>query len=178
MIVAAHEVFHQKGYHEATMTDIAGLLGVTKPTIYHYFRGKEDLFAAVAEYERKILTDLIFEAFDTRDFLSGAEFFFDSIITSYLSKLTFESIALTSRDENVRKIIAEDREAFLAPIADFLRDRQTRGEVRNDVNPRLLACSLNALFQGLLVYILQGMEREKVKEAWIVSVRNLTQTSY
>jgi len=42
----ANKVFAEKGYHEATMDDIAKRLGVSKGAIYLYFSSKEDLFEA------------------------------------------------------------------------------------------------------------------------------------
>lgn len=35
--------FVERGYHRTTMADVAAHLNVTKPTLYHYFRGKEEI---------------------------------------------------------------------------------------------------------------------------------------
>jgi AcrR family transcriptional regulator len=175
VIVVAHDIFHEKGYHDTKVSDIAVALGVTKPTIYHYFTGKEDLFAAVAEYERKLLEDMIIRVFRGRDFLSGAEVFFDTIITDHLEKIGPESIAITTRDEKMKKIINQDRDQFLAIVAGFLHERKKNGEIREDVDVHSLACALNALFHGLLIYIMQGMDTDEVKRVWIESVRAITQ---
>ncbi len=177
MVAAAHEVFHTKGYRDTTMSDIADVLGVTKPTIYHYFRSKEEIFAAVAEFERKMLESIITTVFRDRTFISGVEVFFDTIMTHYLGKIGPESMGMATRDENLQAIINRDREAFLSTIEQFLRERQTIGEIRRDVDTRTLACALNALFQGLLIYIMQGMEISEVKQVWVNSVMGLTQAS-
>lgn len=177
VIAAAHNVFHQKGYRDATMSDIATALGVTKPTIYHYFDGKEELLAAVAEHERKLLEGIILESFRDRDFLSGAEVFFDTIVATYVGKIAPESVGIVSRDEKMREIITHDREEFFSIVTGFLKQRQANGEIREDVDPRSLACALNALFHGLLIYLMQGMEIAEVRQVWITSVRGLTQAS-
>ena len=44
---AAQHVFLQKGYHSASIDEIAELAPASKPTIYSYFPGKEALFSAV-----------------------------------------------------------------------------------------------------------------------------------
>jgi AcrR family transcriptional regulator len=175
VVAVAHEIFHEKGFRDTRVSDIALALGVTKPTIYHYFAGKDDLFAAVAEYERKLLEDMIFRAFQGRDFLSGAEIFFDTIITDHLEKLGPESIAIITRDENLKKIVTQDRDQFLAIVAGFLQERKKIGEIREDADVHSLACALNALFHGLLIYIMQGMDKDEVKRVWIESVRAITQ---
>lgn len=43
-------VFRQKGYHNATMSDIAVACGLLKGSIYHYFSSKEELMKAVIQY--------------------------------------------------------------------------------------------------------------------------------
>ncbi len=44
---AALDVFAEKGFHAATMEEIAARAGITKGTIYLYFEGKEELFLAM-----------------------------------------------------------------------------------------------------------------------------------
>lgn len=40
---AAARTFAEKGYHKASLTDVAQLLNVTKPALYYYARSKDDL---------------------------------------------------------------------------------------------------------------------------------------
>lgn len=174
IVTKAHLIFHEKGYANTTMSDIASALGVTKPTLYHYFDTKEDLFIAVAEHERKQLQALILSSFTGRDFISGAEVFFDTVMEAYLKNIGPESIAITTRDERLRAIIIDDREKFLGVIAGFLAERQANGEIRKDADVRVLACTLNALFQGLLIYAMQGMAVENLRVVWNTTVQALT----
>ena len=43
VIVAAARAFHERGYHNTSLDDVAAALGVTKPTIYYYVASKEQL---------------------------------------------------------------------------------------------------------------------------------------
>jgi AcrR family transcriptional regulator len=43
VILAAARAFRERGYHNTSLDDIASLLNVTKPTIYHYVTNKEQL---------------------------------------------------------------------------------------------------------------------------------------
>ena len=49
ILQAALKVMLEKSYTGATMDDIAAGAGITKPTIYQYFRTKDELFAALIE---------------------------------------------------------------------------------------------------------------------------------
>ncbi|RME49031.1 MAG: TetR/AcrR family transcriptional regulator [Caldilineae bacterium] len=44
---AAAQVFAQKGFHRATIREIARTAGIAEGTIYNYFRNKEDLLTAL-----------------------------------------------------------------------------------------------------------------------------------
>jgi AcrR family transcriptional regulator len=177
IIAAAHDIFHEKGYTNTKMSDIANALGVTKPTIYNYFDTKENLFVAVADYERKKLEELILESFEGRDFVSGAAVFFDTVMEGYLSNIGPESVAIVTRDEKLRAIILQDREEFLSVITRFLDKRQVKGEIRKDADTRILACTFNALFQGLLIYAMQGTSIDELRQVWNSTVQGLTKKS-
>jgi len=49
MLDSASRVFAQRGFHAASMDEIARACGVTKPMLYAYFRSKEGLFLAVVD---------------------------------------------------------------------------------------------------------------------------------
>jgi AcrR family transcriptional regulator len=49
VIAAATKVFSERGYHAASMTEIANELGIRKPSLYHHVRKKEDLLFAIHE---------------------------------------------------------------------------------------------------------------------------------
>ena len=175
IIATAHTLFHEKGYSNTKMSEIAAALGVTKPTLYHYFDTKENLFIAVAEHERKMLQEFIIESFTDRDFVAGATAFFDTIMEGFLKNIGPESVAIITRDDHLRQIILDDREKFLEVIAGFLAERKAIGEIREDADVRILACTFNALFQGLLIYAMQGMKTDDLRLVWNSAVKGLTQ---
>ncbi|GAB4169006.1 MAG: TetR/AcrR family transcriptional regulator [Calditrichia bacterium] len=41
---AARQLFHRFGLHKTNMDDIAQAAGMAKPTLYYYYKSKEDLF--------------------------------------------------------------------------------------------------------------------------------------
>ncbi len=43
VLIAAVRLFNTRGYHATSLDDVATALGVTKPTIYHYFANKDDI---------------------------------------------------------------------------------------------------------------------------------------
>ncbi len=49
ILAAAQKVMLEKGYNGATMDDIAAEAGLTKPTVYQYFKTKDELFVQLVE---------------------------------------------------------------------------------------------------------------------------------
>jgi AcrR family transcriptional regulator len=47
IMTAAADLFRQRGYRATTLEAIARTVGVSKPTLYGYFRSKEELLAAI-----------------------------------------------------------------------------------------------------------------------------------
>ena len=54
---AALEVFAARGFHEATMDEIAATSGVAKGTLYRYFESKEDLLEQILAETRATILD-------------------------------------------------------------------------------------------------------------------------
>lgn len=56
IIEAAAFIFKERGYERATLQDIAGQVGITKATLYYYFKSKHDLLFDIADIS---ITDAI-----------------------------------------------------------------------------------------------------------------------
>ena len=56
IIEAAAFIFKEKGYERTTLQDIAGQVGVTKATLYYYFKSKHDL---IFEITNRSITDAV-----------------------------------------------------------------------------------------------------------------------
>jgi AcrR family transcriptional regulator len=59
LIEAAEEIFLAKGYHSATMDDVAQAAGMSKKTVYQLIHSKAELFMALLDHHQ---TRLIFPA--------------------------------------------------------------------------------------------------------------------
>jgi AcrR family transcriptional regulator len=49
IIGKAAALFDSRGYHATTMEDIASSVGIAKPTLYHYYRSKDEILYAIHE---------------------------------------------------------------------------------------------------------------------------------
>jgi AcrR family transcriptional regulator len=49
IVAHAAELFDRSGYGNTSMTDIANAVNIAKPTLYHYFRSKEEILYSIHE---------------------------------------------------------------------------------------------------------------------------------
>ena len=65
IVDAALEVFAKKGYHEATMDEIASVSQISKGGLYFHFPSKQDLFLALADAAANMLVGKMEQAMQT-----------------------------------------------------------------------------------------------------------------
>jgi AcrR family transcriptional regulator len=67
ILAAAEALFFERGYAQTTVADIGAALGVTKPYLYYYFNGKDDIFEQLCwRASVACLTSMHTDAGDTR----------------------------------------------------------------------------------------------------------------
>lgn len=67
MLDAATEVFSERGFHAASMDDIAAKVDVTKPMLYAYFGSKEGLYRAAVQRAGDHVVQIVAELMDMQD---------------------------------------------------------------------------------------------------------------
>jgi AcrR family transcriptional regulator len=59
ILKSAAAAFRRRGYHGASVDEIASALEMTKGNLYYYFRNKEDILYACHEYSLEVLLQLM-----------------------------------------------------------------------------------------------------------------------
>lgn len=62
IINLAAQLFDRRGYSNVSMEQIAVAAGMAKPTLYHYFRGKDEILRGIHE----VFIDVLLERYDQR----------------------------------------------------------------------------------------------------------------
>ena len=176
IVDAAFSLFIKKGYHGTTMGEIAESLGVTKPALYQYFPGKEDLFAAVAEQARQELKGTLEKSYTGKNIREGSAALFDALLryVPQFNTMYSEMLLLASRNERLRTVLVQDRTEDIRVIERFIASQQETGFVSSRLDPRLLAVACDALANGLLMDVMVGMDREEAKAVWVAAVEQLS----
>ena len=154
---AALDVFAEKGFAAARLDEIARRAGVSKGTLYLYFKDKEDLFRAVVRDTVAPNIEVI------RASLAGAEMTFADVIRLFLPRFA-EITGRVPVGAVAKMVIGESRNfpelakvwhdhvasKAIGMIAELIERAQARGEVRPG-DPRLHAFTLmGPMVLGLL----------------------------
>ena len=171
---AANKVFAEKGYHEATMDDIAKRLGVSKGAIYLYFPSKEDLFEAMVKTAPQAFKEILYSSFgDEADPVQSATQFFDKMLKLSASNpgLSFEILSEASRNPTLKRILKQNHAEYEEVLTSFLAEGQKRRFVRDNLDIRPLANALIALWNGLETLLVSGLTIEEARNAWLEALK-------
>lgn len=162
---AAFEEFSEKGYYEARMEDIAERLGVSKRTLYLYYKNKEELFKAMSAQAPKIVAGMLRQCLAGRDAGRACADFFDISTKEPPSGLSFEIIAVASRNPELRKAERDAIEETLEIISKFIQGMGRKGGP-SEAEAHQKAMIVLALYRGLMADLVLGAKKSDVREAW------------
>jgi AcrR family transcriptional regulator len=132
MLDAAVSVFSERGFHGASMDEIAELAGVSKPLLYLYLGSKEEMFSACVGRESRRLVETIAAAVvgDVTDpaerLWRGLTAFFTFVAEQRSSWIVLYQQARTHSDEAAEQLAAVRKE-IIDTVADLVLDAMPAG---------------------------------------------------
>lgn len=168
ILKAAANVFAERGYHQATMDDVARSIGVSKGAIYLYFRSKEELFDELSRTGLELFENTLQSSLKGGDFLKVASLYFDKEMEQPPAGrvLWLESLAETPRNQVIGKVLRESCSRYRKVLAEFLEGLKAEGNLGDEVGTDSLAGFLVALHDGLLVDIASGLSEAEARKVW------------
>jgi TetR/AcrR family fatty acid metabolism transcriptional regulator len=157
---AAKRAFAEKGYEGASIADIARIAQISDGLAYRYFRNKRDLlFAVLQRFYERILVDLETQVFSHDRFRDRLEALIKRHIQVFVSDTDLCRLFIAE----VR--VASDYEG--SPIQVLIRivkDAVKTGEVKSEVNPKLLRDVLFGAIEHLAWRHVNGRGQLKVTQ--------------
>jgi AcrR family transcriptional regulator len=154
LVAAARHVFVERGFHRASLDEIALEAGYTKGAVYSNFADKDALFMAVldAHFERRVedYTGIMLEG-DTFEGAARelARFIAEADVREpRWLPLVSEFIAHAARHDEVRRAYIVTRRRFLDAIAGLIDATQERYGVTYVVPPLDIARASSVLIRG------------------------------
>lgn len=165
ILLAARQVFAEKGFEGATTREIARLADVGGGTLFVYFKDKEDLLFAIFEGEIEAAQELAFATLPS-----------DGTLVDELTHIFGSFYDFYGRDLRLSRAIVKEllfmggrpdmeqlNHRFFNRLEQLLVVRQARGELRPDLGLFLVITnSFAAYFMGLSALVSGYMSREMV----------------
>ena len=165
LIGAAAEVIAERGFHAASLMEVASRAGLTTGAVYSNFRSKEDLFLAVIQ-EIAVPFDLGPESSAPWERLRRAAMMaargVDLAATRRLLKLQLEFALLTIQDAAIMQRFVDDLRVDRQKLAAFLDTDDTSPLPEFKPSSEGLAIAILATLQGLQQH--RFLDRESVPE--------------
>jgi len=139
LLTAGRAVFSERGFHAATVDQIAESAGVGKGTVYLYFRSKQELYVAIMEHDLEELhAETVQEMSKSGTALDRIRAYmrvrcaFAERRHDFLRLLATESPILVGRNEPLARLIGVTHpERSLLLLKHVLEDAINQGEMRN-----------------------------------------------
>ena len=148
LMAAALEIFTEKGFHNASMDDVALRAGVSKPIVYQSFASKHELYMGILDHSVVQVVTGINEAIsretdNRKRFEAAIKFYFDQVDEAdHGYRLIFESDFTANPDVRSR---VDDLISQLARILGQVIARET-GLTTGEAN--ILAAGLSGMAQA------------------------------
>ncbi|RIV17137.1 TetR/AcrR family transcriptional regulator [Alicyclobacillaceae bacterium I2511] len=170
IVETAEQLFHVRGYKSVTMNDLSNALGMSKRTLYQYFRSKEEVATCVVDNLLQRITHPMDEIQLKPDPIKGLRETVNRVKDEYvqLNPVFLEDLQkslpeLWKRVENVRG------EKFQKMVEAALQEAQNQGHALN-FNPHVAAAVLVASAQAVIqpeFFIRNGFTANEVVDTLI-----------
>jgi len=164
----ARDLFWERGYEGASMSDLVAALGIASARIYAAFGSKEELFrAAIEQYEAEEGAFADRALSGSKDVRAALGDMFGEAIKLYTTKqrgCMVVSAATNCAPENVAlgAWLAEHRRARTKSIIDRLRKAKLAGEIPDHVDAVALGDCCATMLHGLSVQARDGVGSERL----------------
>lgn len=168
VLSAAAALFAERGYHATRIRDIAHAAGLSKASIYHYVRSKEELLYALAS---RTLEDHLLAATEVtlshEEPVEALRELIRAHLRGLLAKRT--SIAFTLLDAKSLppdqfRAIAALRDRYAEIVRGVIASCRQDGAIRGDLAARELSIALSNILNGTLFWYRPRLDLDAVAE--------------
>jgi AcrR family transcriptional regulator len=160
IVAAARELFRTKGFAATTTSEIAQLADVGKGTLFFHARSKDELLVMMFQQDMGRTIDRAFATVPDGPLIDQAMHVFDAMLKQdrrelELARIFVKELAFVKGDHHGIDAVTE---AFFSRMSILIERAQQRGELKVEVDPKLLAYNMFALhFSFLVVWLGSGL---------------------
>ena len=177
LIDAALEVIENEGVNALRLDALAASVGVTKGSLYWHFKDRDDLIRAALQEQMRRLTEGsmsgVSEALSSSTNLGEYLLRVQSVIADPYDETEvvqrwrrLELLVAARHDPELSNAMREIQVHGMAAYSQVMRDAQTSGILRSDLDPTAVAVAISALAMGANVLISTMGEDAPSRDSW------------
>ena len=171
ILQAATEVFARRGFHGARVADIAEVAGIAYGLVYHHFRNKDEILAAIFSERWSIYVRYV------DDVASKSETFREQIahlvhfwVETWRQEPHLMTVMINEISRSYEFMEAHDVGTVLVAfdaVERLIVSAQQRGEVREEVDAKLVTYAILGMAEMILTGYVIGTLRRDTREAYL-----------
>jgi AcrR family transcriptional regulator len=152
LLAVAVEVFNERGYDGTSMEHLSRAAGISKSSIYHHVRGKEELLERAVGRALDGLFGILREPGATRGrAIDRLEHVVHRTVEVLIAELPYVTLLLRVRgNTRTERWAMERRREFDQRVADLLKAAVAEGDLRSDVDVRLATRLLFGMINSMV----------------------------
>ena len=152
---AALVCFAKRGFHQASMHDIAAEAGISVGLIYRYFENKEAVISAMADRHKKEISEVLERARQAPTLLESVEILFTAHCCEnapqVVSAFVVDLYAEASRNPRVADLVRDVLQTAMDGVTDLIARAPEAQAATHGLSPTELAELIYAVARGMLM---------------------------
>ena len=152
---AALVCFAKRGFHQASMHDIAAEAGISVGLIYRYFENKEAVISAMADRHKKEISEVLQRARQAPTLLESVEILFTAHCCEneprVISAFVVDLYAEASRNPRVADLVRDVLQTAMDGLTDLIARAPEAQAAAHGLSPTELAELIYAVARGMLM---------------------------
>jgi AcrR family transcriptional regulator len=170
ILQAATEVFARRGFHGARVADIAEVAGIAYGLVYHHFRNKDEILAAIFSERWSLYVRYVDEiATSPQGFREQIGHLVHFWVETWQQEPHLMTVMINEISRSYEFMEAHDVGTVLVAfdaVERLILRAQQRGEVRQDVDAKLVTYAILGMAEMILTGYVIGTLRRDSRDAY------------
>lgn len=169
IILAAIEIGDESGFLNIRMEDISSRVGISRATLYLYFKNREDLIAQANERCHEIILRITKEALEKGNLENIFSALFDNLVfpeNGLGTRIAIEMFGEAIRDDETRAIMEKNYSWVRDMIVDIIEKLKDNNLVSESTDAVSAAGIIQSVGLGIKIGSVVGLDRDEAREIW------------
>jgi len=153
ILASAERCFVEKGFHQASVAEIAAGAGLSMGLMYRYFKNKDEIVLCFVAREKEADLKLIGQVATAQDLRAMLDAQLDALLQQSFApksaRIIVEVMAEAGRNPTILTALQKTDVALRAALADAIAQQQRAGRISSQLEPILVASTLMTVFDGV-----------------------------